>query len=490
MGERRIDCYISETFDYGLVKKSQVNLIVGSCGTGKSYFCANVLPSLITDVSPKEILFVTSRSIAADQQASEYDSLVRFTSDDTEIIKFWRGLPCDGVSDKIRIMTYDKIISLVFGRSWGGNFRHDALTNVKVVVFDEIHSMFSDMFISGMNALQMWVYHEILIGEKLFFGVTATPGILFDHIDGWGVNICVVNKPMQRYKASQLWCVDIKGLTSLITDKFKGKTIIMCRSVRSCYSLQKLLPGSAVLTGKSGGDYIPCDMDSIRRSIVNNYVLPPGVDILIASETLREGFSLIADSGIRNVVCFFQDEMNIHQFAGRCRFNIDNLVVVKHASRGDAQTYFKEQESQFADFCLTYGKDSRWFENVSDIIAHKSDDTKFLLLGNPYLGRSVKPKEKEKLLDVFSNRGAFDIARAYIRENLFNIAICGQNMRENILDDFKSLGIVTGEMSNMSWKQFEALVRDLDFEIKEGRMYVDGKRVRYKTICEEGDEQK
>lgn len=484
-----MDYYVGDVVDYGNIYVNSLNLIVSSCGTGKSYYCANELLTKLNNIRPEEIMFVTSRTLAADQQVHDYELLVKLDKDDP-IISFWNG-ECDidnyadgtGYEDyvgKMRVFTYDKIIGMLFNKN-NKHFNSSALKNVKAIIFDEIHSLFSDMFIDGMQCLQMWLHYEIPKGERIIFGLTATPGVLLSHMDLLGVKISLINDPLVKYKANQLWCVDLNNMLKCVNEKFEGKTIIMCRSVRICYALQKLIPGSRVLAGKSGSDYLPCEMDEIRNAIIDGCKLPDDVRVLISTSTAREGFTLVKDSNVRNVVCSYPDEMNIHQFIGRCRYDIDNLVVIDLDRKSDDE-YFSSQEEKFKEYCEDYNNKD-WFNLISDVVNHDYSCTKILIGKQPSeLKRAEKPQKENPYIGLFKDRDSQSRLKDYAVNNLCGgVFIYGQQEKESILNEVKNIGVF-GDNSDIKWPTFEKILKNMGFSISDERRYVLGKRVRGKTI--------
>lgn len=496
--------YVGDAIRIADVRMKCLNLIVSSCGTGKTYFCANDLLETRPDVRPEEMIMVTSRSLAVDQQAHDYELLAILEKDDP-VKKFWAGecdidhyadgTPFEAYKGKVRIMTYDKIINIFFGNG-NKNFIKRALRNVKIIVFDEIHSIYSDVFVSGMAPIQMWMANEIPKGDKLFLGLTATPGVLLDQIDNLEVCINIINDPIQRYKTSQLWCVDIHNMLQLVNSEFQGKTIMMCRSVRSCYSLSKLIPGSAVLTGRSGNDYIPCDMDNIRRAIINESTLPDDVRVLISTSTAREGFTFLEKSGIRNVVSFFHDEMHVHQFMGRCRFDVDNLVMVEYNRDGAPNTYFKKQEELFSEFFRTRTGDSEWFDLVADIVDHDVNQTIIRTsTSKKRVRRAKKPVAENPAIAMFRTRDSIDLLLSYVKNKFVTtddreVMIYGSEMKNAILGEVQNMNIFAEGKSDISWSKFENVLKCLGFNIQNGRKRIDGELVRYKIIRNENGEQK
>lgn len=467
--------YIGAKINRSKVDRYKLNLVVSSCGTGKSYYFANeLLPLGFGDgesIRPEQVLFVTSRTLAAEQQARQYSSLLMLGADD-QIVRYWAGIDEEALDPKTRILTYDKLIALlVKGR--------DSLANVKCVVLDEVHSVYSDLFINNMPIVQMWLRYELHLGEKYFFGLTATPGILYDMA---GVDYCLISEPLYRYKAKQLWCVDLDTLVDMVNDGLDGKTIIMCQSVRRCYSLQKMIRGSVVLAGRSGDDYIPAEMDDIRLSIVERCRLPDKAKVLIATSTAREGFTFTADSGIKNVVSFYTDEMNITQFVGRCRYDVDNLIIVDMPRKSNPETYFGLQEIAFTDFCKNKSDD--WFDLVSDIVDHDSDNAKIIVKKSKgFCGKAKKPKEYNPTVGLFAKSNSKGVLDKYVAKSLLNdVKIVGKDEKARIIEEITDLGVFSNRAPPLTWLGLEKILNHMGYDIENGRQTLDGKRVRYKVV--------
>ena len=440
------------------------------------------------NVRPCEVLFVTSRSLAVDQQAAQYESLVRLVPND-DVPSFWRDGSDIEDFNSIRITTYDKLETIMFGSSNHSLDCH-SLDHIKVVIFDEIHSVFCDTFISYMKVLQLWLSEEVPKGERYFFGLTATPGILYECAPVAGIELNVVNEPMYKYKAKKVQCVDTDELVRLLRKELKGKTVVMCRHSRTCYWLQKQVPKSVVLTSKNGDDYITCNMSDVRRSIVYNFSLPKDVTILIATETIREGFTFIEDSGIRNIVSFFPDEMNIHQLVGRCRFDVDNLIIVNTKTRSSHEGYLGKQRELFESFCKDR-KNTEWFECIKDITDGNVDNVRVLVnnIGNGY-HKSRKPQEANPSIAKFKKKSSVDTLMRYIDKNWCDDTkvIYSKETKEKILEDINTMKVFTEESNVDSWIKLERVLTDIGYEVVNTRQRVNGQRVRCKTIRREVDE--
>ena len=344
-------------------------------------------------------MFVTSRAITVDQQ-SRIDGVVKFDSDDLNLVMFWND--DDRVNDAVistgmRIMTYDKIINILRSRNAIGC---ETLSAVKVVVFDECHSLFSDTFIADMVALQVWIRGALRSGEKLILGLTATPGILQFNAKSWGVAINRMNKQvLMAHTANQLICTTFELIPRLIdVGHFRGKTLIMCPSVRCCEILNHQIPDSTVLVSKSS-NYATPEMKMIRDYISkyekfpDKYMIPSSEEmarrksgkhsrsgcgtwhdlrVLITTTTAREGYNLCEDSGVKNIISCFGDDLHLTQICGRARYDLDNIVVAKTKipyDNYDKDSYLSTQRNQFYDY-MKDQDNTAWFPSVAHLVRH------------------------------------------------------------------------------------------------------------------------
>lgn len=485
------------------IRKGCLNLIVSSCGTGKSYWCANNLLEEFPGIRPEEVIFLTSRSIAVDQQVNDYENLIKFDQEDP-IVNFWCGSrdidsyadgaeSFDGVG-KIRIMTYDKLGSLFY---CGNNkvFYHKALENVKIIILDEVHALCGDGFIKELVFFQAWLHFTLKCSEKIVIGLTATPGILYDSAEDMGICLNYISEPLQRYKVKKLWCTDIYSMVDLVNNKLDGKTIIMCKTVRGAYGLKKIINNSVVLAGKSGSDYIASEMDYVRNSLVKNYTLPRNVKVLISTSTIREGFTIKEDSGIKNVVCLYSDEMDIHQFVGRCRYDVDNLIVASRGTEREAVDYIASQEEMFIRYCDTLGEDDSWFSYISDIMSDPDSSAEFVFCKNHKKFKyNKKPKASNPKVGLYRTKDSKEELIKYINNNLIsddtNVKHITSDMANNvILPKIGELKIFSDEFNSISWNQICNIASELGFRVETGRAYIDRSRTRYRAFYKENGDQ-
>lgn len=266
--------YISEDIDSMDFQRGQFNLIVSGTGTGKTEFIRRGLLKRFPEVAPEEILYVTSRSMIRDQQ-STMDGINRIDRDTAlTAVRYWNDEDTSAFTDAgIWIMNYGQLIH-IFDHM---NPEHGrTLTNVKIVVFDECHAIYSDNFIDGMLAVRVWLRERVAYSNTICIGLTATPDIVYDAARHTGITPVQVNKEsIINYKVQHLLCTRFESIATMInTGMLPGATIIMCSSVKDGEFLMSQIPHSAMICSVSNEKYNR-DMALIREYIVTHGKLPP-----------------------------------------------------------------------------------------------------------------------------------------------------------------------------------------------------------------------
>jgi hypothetical protein len=429
-----------------------------------------------------------------DQQSQE-EGVVKYNPFNYKIIQLWSGIDDDynQIQAKgITIMTYDKIINILLNEN---SEQGETLSKIKMIVFDECHTLFSDLFIRNIEALKVWIRDNLYQKEKIFLGLTATPNILLYYKE-WGVKINQLNKePIIRYKANQLICTSFETIPYLITtNKLKGKTIIMCSSIKECIKLQEEIPNAAILVSRSN-EYYKKDkyMNKIREEIIINSTLPDmfmyptkrdkngfpveyekrPLEVLISTSTLREGINLVESSCIRNVVCCFQDELHISQFMGRCRYDIDNLVVAESYVRVDnfnKDSYMSRCHIMYKEF-IENKSNVKWFDSISHLVTHECYQTK----------RFILCKDERKFIEYINGKWLVPIGTK--KEGLNDYKIWRDSDKNEIID--MSIRCKLYELCN-SKITFNRVIRtmqdSLGYEIESGNQRFDNEKKTYKLI--------
>ena len=443
-----------------------LNLIAAGCGAGKSYFVARHLPRLFPAIDPCDMLFVTSRSITVDQQAREYrGSVLKYDPEDEELIKHWtqmRPVKPDMHPECMRLMTFDKLVDLITHHRHPD---HTILEGVRVVVVDECHALLSDTFIRGIDSISTWMKMAMRLQDTIMIGLTATPNILYASEEWHGFPIRqVLDEPLTLYKADRLWIVNETELVSMLRDgTLRGKTIVMGDSRDRMAKMAAEVSNSAVLISQYASGYTQ-QMERMRETIVQEGVLEPEVDVLFATTTLREGVTLRPESGVRNVVTMLPDELHVSQFLGRCRFDVENLVVVydkgvlNHA--GDAPYILGERQS-FSRFASYVDED--WFGSIAHLLRCDLRGVK----------RYKWNKGREDFFDYLDAKWAVDDVRDVPVEKY----IYKEEQRKAIVEYGKRCGVFAESGTTECYLSVTKLLRqDARINMVRKRISLDGKR--------------
>lgn len=461
--------YISDIVDLSQVKKDKFNLISSGCGTGKSYFVANTLLESFPDVEANEVLFITSRKITQEQQLNEYgDGLSRFYVYDGETVKQLNGeLATDLFYDlsDIFIMTYDK---LIYALKYCNSVNYETLDKIKIVIFDECHTLFSDKFIDDIESIKIWIRTSIYMKVKLFIGLTATPAIVHSAKNYWGVGINALVKDTNiRYKADKLTLTSFKVLPYLFNRSIiKGKSIILCYSVKDCFDLQSKINNSTVLVSIHNESFTP-QMHLIYKHIIDYSTLPETfiddngntipLEVLIATTAIREGINLNPECGVDNVISCIPDDLHITQFMGRCRFNISNLIVTTERTKyyHDVDEYLVKNRKAFYKY-VGDEIDVEWLESIEKLLRNKKSIERIAI--------------------------DFESFNRYLDDYWINKKIISTHEREEIRDVAAGAGIIEGQQSKITFNKVMNYIQTIGYSVESGRQTINGIKYTYKVI--------
>lgn len=360
------------------------------------------------DIQPQDVLLVTSRSIIVEQTAtSEQAAVERLDLHNEALIRRWNNAQLEDdpeiVTDKIQIATYNKFISLTYKMNYADKI---ALQGLKIIVFDECHTLFADTFITNIVNAKTWIRNTVISNAPiLVIGMTATPSI-FDRVNDaeWIVDVShVLDDPAYKYKIKKMTITDVYGLLNLYrTGAIRSNSLIMAPRKEYCSILTHYIPNSAAIIGSSNrisnkknpeSDFFKLPyqpyMDAIRAELSNKGKLPEIVTYhdylhnadktlklkhLITTSTLREGFNLRKESGVNTIVCIACDEMTIAQFSGRCRYDLDHLIVIKPDNvygRGLVEDHVRQQHEELKRFLRR--ESDEWLNHFKGLLAPGKD---------------------------------------------------------------------------------------------------------------------
>lgn len=444
------------------------------------------------------MLFITSRSLIVEQQVKE-DGITRFKQNNKSIVRYWNGEEdsIESIADKgIHIMTYDKIINILKTENAEG---FETLSKIKIIFFDECHTIFSDGFIKDMEILKVWIRDVLYTNSKYIIGLTATPRILLFYQKEWGVSVQQLNKEIiVNYKANQLYCTNFNTLHFLLANQeIQGKTIVMCYSIDECYKLKSKIPNSFVLVSKSNSKHYMPEMNEIRDYIVENESLPDtylevferdkdtkepikserrNLEVLITTSTLREGVNLRECSGIKNVAISFTDELHISQWVGRCRYNIENLIVAESYIRSDnynKESYLAKSRSNYKEFMKDINH-TRWFDSIKHLVDH--DITKI---------RRFILSDKEQRFTTYINTKWLVPSGITDKEELDKYRIYKQEDKDEIVEKAIDCQLIDLPRSHITFNRVINFMKDtLGYTVESGRLQIKRKKYTYKLIVD------
>lgn len=354
-----------------------LNLIVSSCGAGKTYFVLNKLTEMYSDVNPSEILVVTSRALTAQQQASQQGAVRVYGRDPNE---WCVSDECDFVCGKHRVpYIYGSRIGITTYSSLHGllNQAREYIQSKKIIVLDEFHAVFVDAFTGCKGWCPLWVYEKML-SDTLMIAISATPEPIYKELakDLLIHHVLGEDQEIRKYTAKNITCTYYEQLPSILK-KLSGKTLVLCNDSWHCEQLHALLPYSVILYGRNHEKHTSnmgqiLDYIADYEAIPDGYWIPSGsslvgggdlrrfvpFDIVISTTVMREGFSLREYSGITNIVCCTLEPVDIVQFVGRCRYNVENLIIAPMRSSYVSHDINYNQE--YRDFIMGLNRDCNW----------------------------------------------------------------------------------------------------------------------------------
>lgn len=468
-----------------------LNLIASGCGTGKSHFVLHKLLDHYPDVKPEEIVVVTSRALTVDQQGNE-DGVTKFRADEKELLNYWngdeRGEHIIEQNTGVHIMTYNRLIYLL---DHCNDPDMPTLCNVKILVLDECHTLFSDTFNKELIVVRRWTNDRVKYTDTILIGLTATPGVVLANQTRWGVRINqLTDGVVMRYKAKQLTCANLTAVPGLVRG-FTGKTMIMCSSFKQCSELARKIPDSFVLisaTNEKQGTFTP-EMAWLRDYIVSTSTIPDErwvpdpaneqmggywvpLKVLIATSTIREGFNLLESGGVKNIVSCIADEVHVIQVAGRARYDLDNLVVaIPMTRRADTHPhaeYMTQQKMLFSSYMYGDNDGSEWFSHISSIVEHDLSHVRKVIQSKDIDGFRLWLDETWLSTDI-------DEKWLYRPED--KETIIQQCVDYKVSDKFKS---------RLTYQGVLKLLPDMGYEVTTGRAVIDNNKITYKVIRRAG----
>lgn len=485
--------YLSDKLRPEMFRHDQFNLIASGTGTGKSYWAIHTMLEQFPDIKPQEVIFATSRALTRDQ-ITRHSGAIRYDPSFDSIKRMWNGQDVDPavIADYgITVMTYDRLIDLILN---SGDGDHEVLQNVRAVIFDECHALFSDTFIDNISSVWLWARDLVYAGKKICIGLTATPNIVVYNRERWSVPLNILNADDAiKYKAKQMVCTTFDSIPYLIcSNHLPGRSIVLCASITDARKLQAQIPNSAIMVSPHAKEFTP-EVAWLRDYIAKHESLPDNfpvfvsenkktkertvrwehLNVLLTTSTMREGLNIREKSGVRNMITCFTDEMNVTQFLGRCRYEVDNLVLAKTFVRSDnvRQSQYIIESRKLFDQYMENKKCVSFFNAVSHLVQHDVYGIKRFVLGSDDV--SFVAYINSRWLVPIGSTGR-DLDRYKIWRDEDKSEIVAQAIRAKLFPLFPSQVTFAAVI--------KLLRRSLGYEIQSKQGIVDHARKTYKLI--------
>lgn len=469
---------VSYVLDITRMLINELNLIISGTGTGKSYYIANKLiqdlkEKLGIEVEPYEILFVTSRRMTADQQVKQYKHLDKFCYDNILELDY---MTIEKTITKIPLMTYTQFAKAMDERDMD---RKRIIDNAKVIVFDEIHSIVSDTFADDMKLVKTYLKGKLNDDNNnstYIIGMTATDDLINEDNLDVEVNY-MLDKAIYNYKVGNIWTTTPVGVFPIL-QLLQGNSIVMTSTVKEAKELQSKIGSCAkVIVSRYNKEEFTEDMKKLIEDINENKALPQDVKVLITTSCMREGISLEPNDNFKidNVVVYGGTIVNVMQFVGRYRGNIENLCIVDTGfGKGGLCEQQQEQLDLFKDYMYhgdgfdTYAKYLLPICKDAKTVYHKRfgvDDKLALfidyIVGN-WLGRLIWTKEQKD--EIVENANNLGLRKYNTKKKKYD----GKHTFQSIIRILELKGFdfdYEGSKLKLS-NQFKSQYQDIDFKDK------------------------
>ena len=193
---------------------------------------------------------------------------------------------------------------------------------------------------------------------------------------------------------------------------------------------------------------------------------------MITTTTAREGYNLVEESGVRNIVSCIGDDLHIIQVAGRARYDLDNIVVAYNPSfkgGGDTLNYFKKQRQAFGEFMCDGTGGEQWFSRVAHIVQHDYSGLKVI---DPV-------SDVDAFKEYLDTKWVVPDTKA---DDWKKYAIFKKEDKQEIMHKCVEFKVSSRPNSRITFNHVIELITELGYEITSGRLRDGGAQYTYKLL--------
>ena len=317
--------YLSELVDSSALQKGKLNVIKAPTGSGKTYFALQHIPSLTED-TVHEIVYLIDTINGKEQIIRNYNAISEYHKWSQEVED--GGMWFDPRNEVV-ILTYAKFGYLITKYL-------DFYKKFRYIVCDELHNLLKFQHFSKQPN-----YHSVARGalelavknsSATVIALTATPATIKDAFNAPTVEIPIDQTELKQYEVKET--VGYTNLDSVLSQMDVG-TVGLCyiSHIHNMIAFEKKAKEagfSPVCIWSTNNSKYPMNEEQLeaRRSILENWVIPPQYDLLIINSSSET--SLKIKSPVDYVI--------VHSS------NPDTQVQVRGRVNGDLQTLYLPTE--------------------------------------------------------------------------------------------------------------------------------------------------
>jgi len=320
-----------------ILKNNDLILMTAGVGAGKNTWVQKELVKELND--DETILFITSRKMIKEQALKD-----RAFCDNFKIC----------VENHYHfVTTHQKFIKMIINENdIYENLKKIEKLNFKYIVIDEVHSLIADSGFTDSTYYLTILINYFLVNNKKIICMSATSSTLSPYFKRFGnYKFFDFSNECYNVKPKEVEIINKEQAFSLLSHaNSKNKMLYMSNSATDIckkispklikdYNISKENIGilisdsrkdSLISKVKSNEKSILQEMDTLNNYIVDNEAFPENINIVLSTSKIREGVNL-KDSNIKAMFCESHNPIDIIQFSGRYRKNIDKFYIIDNS---------------------------------------------------------------------------------------------------------------------------------------------------------------